>query len=162
MTSIFEKPRSSRSRGPELPETYKLRSNEYGVKQTADVHTDGGQLSPEFTISRTIADFIRGSTKVNLGYKQSIVELQNLFKGPLLTDWNHVLATNFPQPANSEDVPPEHDRSSATNFNRAIDDFIKCHLKEKKHRDCQYIYMAPGGDYGVHKDLMTSPMDHLH
>ena len=22
--------------------------------------------------------------------------------------------------------------------------------------------MAPGGDYGVHKDLMTSPMDHLH
>jgi len=77
-------------------------------------------------------------------------------------DWNHILATNFPEPANSEDVLPEYDRSSATNFNRAIDDFIKRHLKETKPRDRQYIYMAPGGDYGVHKDLMTSPMNHLH
>ncbi len=77
-------------------------------------------------------------------------------------DWNHILATNFPEPANSEDVLPEYDRSSATNFNRTIDDFIKRHLKETKPRDRQYIYMAPGGDYGVHKDLMTSPMNHLH
>jgi len=77
-------------------------------------------------------------------------------------DWNHVLATNFPEPANSEDVPPEHDRSSASNFNRTIEDFLKRHLKEKKPRDRQYIYMAPGGDYGIHKDLMTSPMNHLH
>ena len=79
-----------------------------------------------------------------------------------MTDWNHVLATNFPEPANSEDVPPEHDRSSASNFNRTIEDFLKRHLKEKKPRDRQYIYMAPGGDYGIHKDLMMSPMNHLH
>jgi len=55
-----------------LPETYKLRSNEYGMKQTAKVHTDGGQFGPEFKILRTIADFIRGSTMVNLGYEQSL------------------------------------------------------------------------------------------
>jgi hypothetical protein len=167
MASIFEKTPFFKVKRTwdvktKLPETYKLRSNEYGVKQTADVHTDGGQRGSEFTISRTIADFIRGSTKVNLGYEQSLVELQNVFEGPLLTDWNHVLATNFLEPVNSEDVPPEHDRSSAINFNRAIDEFIKHHLKETKPRDRQYIYMAPGGDYGVHKDLMTSPMNHLH
>ena len=79
-----------------------------------------------------------------------------------MTDCNHVLVTNFPEPANSEDVPPEHDRSSAANFNRAIEDFLKCHLKEKKPRVRQYIYMVPGGDYEIHKDLMTSPMNHLH
>jgi len=132
------------------------------MKQTADVHTDSEQFGPKFTILRTIADFIRGSTKVNLGYEQSLAKLQNVFEGPLLTDWNHVLATNFPEPANSEDVPPEHNRSSAANFNRVIEDFLKRHLKEKKPRDRQYIYMAPGGDYGIHKDLMMSPMNHLH
>jgi len=132
------------------------------MKQTAENHTDGGQFGTEFTILHTIADLIRGLTKVNLGYEQSLAKLQNVFNGPLLTNWNHVLATNFPEPANSEDVPSEHDRSSADNFNRAIEDFLKCHLKEKKPRDRQYIYMAPVGDYGIHKDLMTLPMNHLH
>jgi len=79
-----------------LPKTYKLRSNEYGMKQTTEVHTDGGQFGPEFTISRTIADFIRGSTKVNLGYEQSLAKLKNVFEGPLLTNWNHVLGDEFP------------------------------------------------------------------
>ena len=116
------------------------------MKQTAEVHTDGGQFGPEFTILRTIADFIRGLTKVNLGYEQLLAKLHIVFEGPLLTEWNHVLATNFPEPATSEDVPPEHHRSSADNFNRMIEDFLKRHLKKKKPRDRQYICMAPGGD----------------
>jgi hypothetical protein len=48
------------------------------------------------------------------------------------------------------------------NFQRAIDLFLLRTLKEQKLRNCQYIYLAPGGDYGIHKDLLTSPMDHLH
>jgi hypothetical protein len=40
--------------------------------------------------------------------------------------------------------------------------FLLRTLKEQKPRDRQYIYLAPGGDYGIHKDLLTSPMDHLH
>ena len=167
MASIFEKTpffkvKRTWDEKTKLPETYKLRSNEYGQKQTAEIHTDGGQFGPEFTISRTIADFIRGAAKVNLGYEQSLLELENVFQGPLLTDWKYVVETNFPEPVEPEEVRPEHDRSSAANFNRAIDEFIKRHLKEKKPRDRQYIYMAPGGDYSIHKDLLTTPMDHLH
>jgi len=167
MASIFEKTPFFKARRlwdekTKLPETYKLRSNEYGQKQSAEVHMDGGQFGPEFTVSRTIPDFARGAAKVNLGYEQSLAELTNIFQGPLLTDWNHVVATNYPEPVEFENVRPEHDRSSADNFNRAIEDFLKRHLKEKKPRDRQYIYMAPGGDYGVFKDLLTSPMDHLH
>jgi len=167
MTSIYEKTpffkvKRTWDEKTKLPETYKLRSNVYGQKQIAEVHTDGGQFGPEFTISRTIADFIRGSAKVNLGYEQSLLELENVFQGPLLTDWKHIVATHFPEPVEPEEVRPEHDRSSAENFDRAMNEFIKRHLKEKKPRDRQYIYMAPGGDYSIHKDLMTSPMDHLH
>ena len=85
-----------------------------------------------------------------------------MFQGPLLTDWKHIVATHFPEPVEPEEVRPEHDRSSAENFDRAMNEFIKRHLKEKKPRDRQYIYMAPGGDYSIHKDLLTTPMDHLH
>ena len=167
MASIFEKTpffkvKRTWDEKTKLPETYKLRSNVYSQKQLAEVHTDGGQFGPEFTISRTIADFIRGSAKVNLGYEQSLLELENVFQGPLLTDWKHIVATHFPEPVEPEEVRPEHDRSSAENFDRAMNEFIKPHLKEKKPRDRQYIYMAPGGDYSIHKDLLTTPMDHLH
>ena len=167
MASIYEKTPFFKAKRTwdektKLPETYKLRSNEYGQKQTAEVHTDGGQFGPEFTISRTIADFIRGSAKVNWGYEQSLDELSNVFKGQLLDDWHFVFSTEYPEPVDPENVPAEHDRSSATNFSHAMDEFVKRYLKEKKPRDRQYIYMAPGGDYSIHKELMTSPMDHLH
>ena len=124
MASIFEKTpffkvKRTWDEKTKLPETYKLRSNVYGQKQIAEVHTDGGQFGPEFTISRTIADFIRGSAKVNLGYEQSLLELENVFQGPLLTDWKHIVATHFPEPVEPEEVRPEHDRSSAENFDRA-------------------------------------------
>ena len=137
MASIFEKTPFSKvkrtwDKKMKLPETYKLRSNVYGQKQIAEVHTDGGQFGPEFTISRTIADFIRGSAKVNLGYEQSLLELENVFQGPLLTDWKYVVATNFPEPVEPENVRPEHDRSLAANFDCAMDEFVKRHLKEKK------------------------------
>ncbi len=34
-------------------------------------------------------------------------------------------------------------------------------LNKKKPWDRQYIYMAPGGDHGIHKDLMTQPLEPL-
>ena len=167
MASIFEKTPFFKVRRlwdeeTKLPETYKLRSNKYGQKQSAKIHMDGGQFGPEFTVLRTIPDFARGAAKVNLGYEQSLAKLTNIFQGPLLTDWNYVVAKNFPEPVEPENVRPEHDRSLAANFNCAIEDCLVRHLKEKKPRDCQYIYMALGGDYGVFEDLLTSPMDHLH
>ena len=55
-----------------------------------------------------------------------------------------------------------HDRSMAANFQRAIDLFLKHTLNEKKPCSRQWIYMNPGSDFGVHKDLLVLPMDHLH
>jgi hypothetical protein len=59
-------------------------------------------------------------------------------------------------------VPAEQDRSHKENFRPAIELFIKKVIHEEKPRDCQYIYLAPGGDYNVQKPLATRPIDHLH
>jgi hypothetical protein len=79
-----------------------------------------------------------------------------------LTDWKQVLHEHFPKPVNAMMVFPEHDRSLAANFQRAIDLFLIKTLNEKTPRDRQYINLAPGGDHVFHKELMMAPMDHLH
>ncbi len=33
---------------------------------------------------------------------------------------------------------------------------------KKKLRNRQYNYLAPGGENGIHKELLMSPLDHLH
>jgi hypothetical protein len=53
-------------------------------------------------------------------------------------------------------------RSKKEDFDQAIKLFIKKILDNQKPRDLQYIYMAPGGDYRLLKDLLTSPRVHLH
>ena len=50
----------------------------------------------------------------------------------------------------------------ADSFKHAIELFFKHTLNEPKSRDRQWIYMMPGGDYGVRKDLLVSPLDNLH
>ena len=85
-----------------------------------------------------------------------------MLQGHLLSDWKQILSDHFPEPAASETVLPTHDRSSAENFSRAIKLFLQRTLNEKKPRDRQYIYMAPGRDHGIHRDLMTQPLDRLH
>ena len=59
-------------------------------------------------------------------------------------------------------VPAEQDHSRKENFRHAIKLFIKKIFHEEKPRDCQYIYLASGGDYNVQKQFVTMPIDHLH
>ncbi len=59
--------------------------------------------------------------------------------------WKQVLDDYFPEPADPENVSPEHDRSRVDNFKRAIELFLKHTLNEPKPRDRQWIYMMPGG-----------------
>ena len=47
-------------------------------------------------------------------------------------------------------------------FKRVIELFIKKILDNRKPRDLQYIYMAPGGNYRLEKDLLTLPRVHSH
>ena len=128
----------------------------------AEIHKDSGNLGIEFTLDKTIDDFIRGAEKVDLDYQGSFLEFENVLQGRYLTDWKQVLHEHFPEPVDSSiEVPAEQDRSSAINFKRAIDLFLIKTLNEKLPRDRQYIYLAPGGDHVFHKELLTTPMDHL-
>jgi len=117
---------------------------------------------PWEALDRTIADFNSNSERIKLDYVQSFAKFGNVLQGCLLCDWKQVLSKHFPEPVDLESVLPTHDRSSAENFSRAINLFLMRTLNEKKPRDRQYINMAPCGDHGIHMDLMTQPLDHLH
>ena len=145
-----------------LNEVYKLQSNDPRNKYKAEIPKDSGGLGIEFTLDRTITEFIRGTERVNLDYVQSFAEFGNVLQGRLLSDWKQVLDDYFPEPVDPESVSSEHDRSTADSFKRAIELFLKHTLNEPKPRDRQWIYMMPGGDFGVRKDLLVSPLDHLH
>ena len=168
MASIYERAplfenRKTWSEKTPLGDVYKLQSNNSRNNFKAEIHKDSGNLGIEFTLDKTIDDFIRGAEKVDLDYQGSFLEFENVLQGRYLTDWKQVLHEHFPEPVDpSIEVPPEQDRSSAINFKRAIDLFLIKTLNEKMPRDRQYIYLAPGGDHVFHKELLTSPMDHLH
>jgi hypothetical protein len=142
-----------------LGDVYKLQSNSPRNKQKAKIHKDSGQFGIEFTLNKTINDFICRADKVNLDYTESMQEFKNVLLGWYLTDWKQVLHEHFPEPVNATMVLPEHDCSVAVNFDRAIDLFVIKTLNESAPRDRQYIYLAPGGDHVFHKELMMTPMD---
>ena len=151
MASIFEKKAFSKSTREwdaksKFKEVYKLQSNDLRNKYKAKIPKDLGSLGIEFTLNRTITDFIRGAKRVNLDYVQSFAEFGNVLQGRLLSDWKQVLEDNFPKPANLEKALPEHDCSTADSFMRAIKLFIKHTLNAPKPRDCQWIYMMPGSN----------------
>ena len=167
MASIFEKkPFFKTAREwdakTKLNEVYKLQSNNPRNKYKAEIPKDSGGLGIEFTLDRTITGFIRGAKRVNLDYVQSFAKFGNVLQGCLLSDWKQVLDDNFPEPADPETALPEHNRSMADSFKHPIEFFIKHTLNEPKPRDRQWIYMMPGGDYGVRKELLVLPLDHLH
>ena len=168
MASIYERAplfenRKTWSEKTPLGDVYKLQSNNSRNNFKAEIHKDSGNLGIEFTLDKTIDDFIRGAEKVDLDYQGSFLEFENVLQGRYLTDWKQVLHEHFPEPVDSSiEVPAEQDRSSAINFKRAIDLFLIKTLNEKLPRDRQYIYLAPGGDHVFHKELLTTPMDHLH
>ncbi len=139
-----------------------MQSNDPCNKYKAKIPKDSGALGIEFTLDQTITDFIHGAKRVNLEYIQSFAKFGNVLQGRLLSDWKQVLDGNFPEPANPENVSPEHDRSMADGFKHAIELFLKHTLNEPKPRDRQWIYMMPGSDYGVRKELLVLPLDHLH
>jgi hypothetical protein len=145
-----------------LPEVYKLQSNNPYNKYKAEIHKDDGQLGIKFTLNKMISEFIHALKKLNLDYVTSFAEFGNVLLGRYQTNWKQVLHEHFPEPVDPEVVKPAHDRALAENFLCAADLFLICTLNKKKPRDCQYNYMVPGGDHGVHKELLTSPLDHLH
>jgi hypothetical protein len=145
-----------------LPKVYKLQSNDLCNKHKAEIHKDVGLLGIKFTLDKTISEFIHAMKKLNLDYVTSFAEFGNVLLGCYQTNWKQVLQEHFPEPVDSEVVKPAQDRALAENFLRAINLFLIRTLNKKKPRDCQYNYLAPGGDHCIHKELLTTPLDHLH
>ncbi len=145
-----------------LPVVYKLQSNDPRNKYKAEIHKDNGQLGIEFTLNKTIYEFICALEKLNLNYVTSFAEFGNVLLGRYQTNWKQVLHEHFPEPVDPEVFELVQDHTLAGKFSRAINLFLIRTLNEKKPRDHQYNYLAPGGDHGIHKELLTSPLDHLH
>ncbi len=57
-------------------------------------------------------------------------------------------------------VEPENQAGCKEGFHRAVKLFVCTILDSETPRDVQYVYLAPGGDHKIFKDLMTSPCDH--
>ncbi len=144
-----------------LPKVYKYQSNDPRNKYKAEIHKDDSQLGIEFTLDKTISKFICALEKLNLYYVTSFSKFGNVLLGRYQTDWKQVLHQHFPEPVDPEVAKPAQDYTLAENFSCAINLFLICTLKKKKLRDCQYSYLLPGGDHGVHKELLTSPLDHI-
>ncbi len=139
-----------------------MQSNDLRNKFKAEIHKDDGQLGIKFTLNKTISKFIRTSEKLNLDYVTSFAKFGNVLLGRYQTNWKQVLHEHFPEPIDPEAIKPAQDCALAENFLHAIDLFLIHTLNKKKPRDHQYNYLAPGGDHGVHKELLTSHLDHLH
>jgi hypothetical protein len=145
-----------------LPEVYKLQSNNPRNKYKAKIHEDDGLIGIKFTLDKTISEFIRVSKNLNLDYVTSFAKFGNVLLGRYQTNWKQVLHVHFLEPVDTEVIEPAQDCALAENFSHAINLFLICILNKKKPRDPQYNYLAPGGDHGIHKKLLTSPLDHLH
>ncbi len=131
------------------------------TKYKAKIHEDDGLLGIKFTLNKMIAKFIRTLEKLNLDYITSFAEFGNVLLCRYQTDWKQVLHEHFPEPVNPEVAKPAQDCALAENFLHAIHLFLICTLNKKKPRERQYNYLAPGGDHGILKELLTSPLDHL-
>ncbi len=138
-----------------LPEKYKFQ----GRNAKAEVCIDSGTLGMEFFLEKTLAQFNQAGTRLNWSWEETFLEFQNVLGDSYLTTWHKVLNEHFPEPL--EEVST-HPRSKKEDFDQATKLFIKKILDNQKPRDLQYIYMAPGGDYRLAKDLLTTPCVHSH
>ena len=143
-----------------MPEKYKFQ----GTAGKAEVHISSGALGMEFFLEKTLPQFNQAGTRLDWTWGESFSEFENVLADRYKTTWLEVLHDHFPEPLEAETIvtAPERNREVKSNFYLAIDLFIKKVLDNQKPRDLQYIYMAPGGDHVVKKDLLTPPRAHSH
>ncbi len=95
-------------------------------------------------------------------WEETFSEFENVLAGSYKTAWREVLADNLSPPtdldtSDDQNCGFEHDE---VGFCRAVELFVCKILDSKMPRDLQYIYMAPGGNHKIKKDLLTLPREH--
>lgn len=141
-----------------LPEKFKFQGGVHHKK--CEVPIDNGTYGIEFFLEKTLPAFNRAGELFNWDWVESFSEFENCLEGNYKTSWQEILDEKFPEPLVGDPVDPDKDRSQGENFKKAIDMLVCKILDNKKPRDVQYIYLSPGGDYNVYKDLLTSPSNH--
>ena len=156
MASIYEKePIFSHERlwddTTKLPEKYKFS----GRAGKAEVHMDSGSLGMEFFYEKTLPDFVQAATKLDWDWYETFSQFENVLEGSYKTAWREVVRDHFSD--ESAIVEMQNDEAG---FHRAVRLFVCTILDSETPRDVQYVYLAPGGDHQIRKDLLTAPRDH--
>jgi len=106
----------------------------------------------EFFLDRTLTQFNQAGTKLDWDWPETFLEFKNVFGDSYRTTWKEMLAEHYPEPL--DETSPSN-RDTKNDFDRTVALFIKKTLDNEKPRNLQYIYMQPGGDYRLMKDLVT-------
>jgi len=140
-----------------LPEKYKFQGSGANKSMKAEICIDSGTLGMEFFLDRTLPQFNQAGSRLDWSWPEAFLEFENVLGDSYRTTWQEVLAEHFSEPIGEEATGH---RDTKEDFDRAVAFFIKKTLDNEKPRDLQYIYMQPGGDYRLMKDLVTPPRLH--
>ena len=86
---------------------------------------------------------------------ETFSQFKNVLKGSYKTAWREVVRDHFtplPEGASEEQLEKS--------FFDAVTHFVCAILDSDAPRDEQYVYLAPGGDHRVVKDLLTPPREY--
>ena len=106
----------------------------------------------EFFLEKTLTQFNQAGSPLNWSWPETFLEFKNVLGDSYRTTWHKVLNKHFPEPLEKISAYSRDKKD----FEQAIELFIAKILDNKKPLNLQYIYMAPGGDYRLAKDLLTS------
>ena len=156
MASIFEREPIFTYERPwddstKLPEKFKFS----GTSGKSEVHVDSGSLGMEFFYEKTLPDFLQTATKLNWSWYETFSEFENVLAGSYKTAWREVVKDHF-----SDEAAIVETENDDAGFYKAIRLFACTILDSETPRDVQYVYLAPGGDHRIVKDLLTAPRDH--
>jgi hypothetical protein len=91
------------------------------------------------------------------------LEFENVLTGSYKTAWREVVKDHFSRPPSAEagkgDISMDEMHNEA-GFHKAVALFVSTILDSETPRDVQYVYMAPGGDHKIIKDLLMPPRNH--
>jgi hypothetical protein len=121
----------------------------------AEVNIDSGSLGMEFFYEKTLPDFYHAGDELQWSWSKTFSKFENVLAGSYKTAWREVVRDHFtPLPAAAS-----KDKLKMSFFS-AVRRFVCTVTDSETPRDLQYVYMVPGGDHRVEKDLLTPPRKH--
>ena len=128
-------------------------SGKYGKK--AKVHINNGSLGMEFFYEKTLPDFCLAGDELFWNWTETFSKSENVLAGSYKTAWRQVVKDHYtPLPAEAGE------EELKKSFFEAITCFVCTILDSDTPQEEQYIYLEPGGDYCIVKDLLMPLREH--